>query len=216
MRMKLASALLAGLFLSVPGHAAVYKCPDGTFQDKPCDKGEGRVVTKRNTVGKPKPPDDACAALGLEAGQIAKAKAEGATSAKLLSDVDAQELPYARKLEQKKLIVDVFQKTGSPQEVAITFEAECVKSRDAQKAARPAPDTDARRMPGAAVGNAPQTDPAEEKKRAAEQRKRRCDDLKGQRDSVVAQQRSGGSVTTMDSLQAQRLAIDKKISAECN
>ena len=133
--MRLLPVIAAALVATLPviSPAAVYRCPDGSFQDKPCDKGDSKVVNKRNTAGKPRPPDDVCAALGQQAGDIAKAKADGATSEKLLAEVDKEDVPYAKKLERKKLIVDVYQKTGTPQEMSIVFEADCVKSREAAR-----------------------------------------------------------------------------------
>lgn len=199
--------------------AAVYRCPDGSFQDKPCDKGDSKVVTKRNTAGKPKPPDDACAALGLDATQIAKARADGRTSEAMIGDVDKEEIPYAAKLARKKLIVDVYQKTGSPQEVGIIFEADCAKAREAARKQVPAQVPRQVAAPEGVYRADSTPDPAEAAKRAAEQqktaaeaKKRQCDELGARRDSVMARQRAGGSISAMESLNRSRQEIDRQIS----
>jgi hypothetical protein len=213
---------LAGVTLVIAAAsatAAVYRCPDGSFQDKPCDKGDGKVVTKRNTAGKPKPPEDACIAYGQDAAEVAKARAGGATSAQLIADIDKSDAPYAARLARKKLVVDVFQKTGTPQEVGIAFEADCARARD-QAGKTPAPST--AKEPAAAVGDpnaeAQAQRQREQQRRASEEAKRSaCENLLAQRESVVASQRAGGSITTMESLNRNRAAIDKQLAqAGCN
>ncbi len=219
--------LIAGALVFAGAHvagAAVYKCADGSFQDKPCDKGDGKVITKRNTAGKPRPPDDACAALGLDASQFAKARADGRTSEALIGDVDKEEISSAAKLARKKLIVDVYQKTGTPQEIGIIFEADCVKAREAARRQMPvaAPRHDA--APDGVGKPASAADPADAQKRAAEQQKlaaeqktSNCDSLQSRREGVMSQQRAGGSISTMESLNRTRQDIDRQISAAgCN
>ena len=183
MKMLPAMAISIASLLSAPCAAAVYRCADGSFQDKPCDKGDGKVVTKRDTVGKARPPDDECATGGLEVLEIARARADGKTSDAMLAATDKSYLSYAKKLERKKLIVDVFRKSGTPQEIAVSFEAACAARLEAEKKAR-----------------------------AEAQKKQTCDRLQSNRESVLASQRAGGSVTTMEALNRALKDIDRQLS----
>jgi hypothetical protein len=204
-------------FVSLACPAAVYRCPDGSFQDKPCDKGDSKVITKRNTAGKPKPPDDACAALGLDAAEVARARAAGATSEALIAEVDKTGLVYAKKLERKKLIVDVFQKTGTPQEVGILFEADCAAAREQARKSLPAtrpPQPAVQRTAAEEAAEQEAARQSETKARATaeEQKKKSCEQMQSQRRSVLADQRSGGTIARMEELNQRRGAIDKALS----
>ncbi len=215
--------LVTGALILACSHvasAAVYRCADGSFQDKPCDKGDGKVISKRNTAGKPRPPDDVCVALGLDAAQIAKTRADGGTSEAQIIGVDKEGISSAEKLARKKLIVDVYQKTGTPQEIGIIFEADCVKAREAAKMQLPAPAPRQDAVPESAGRPASIPNPADAEKRAveqrklaAEQKKSNCDSLQMQREGVMSQQRAGGSIPKMESLNRTRQDIDRQISA---
>ena len=54
--------LVAGV---LPGFtvAAVYRCPDGNYQDKPCDKGGGQAVDTERGAAVSVPPEGPGAAL---------------------------------------------------------------------------------------------------------------------------------------------------------
>jgi hypothetical protein len=57
--------------LTLPGlaAAAVYRCPDGSYQDKPCDKGGGKAVnTDRGAVVRASP--DAASPSGMNCEQL--------------------------------------------------------------------------------------------------------------------------------------------------
>jgi hypothetical protein len=130
--------LLACTGLAAAGHAAIYKCPNGQFQDKPCDKAATEDSAKgRPEVTKLRSPDEACVAVGKEAGRIAKARSEGSSMSKMLADAEGQDVPYARKQTQKKLITEVFNAQGTPTQIASRIEAECVKSRKQSAPGKP-------------------------------------------------------------------------------
>lgn len=53
--MLLPLALVAGLAMPTFAAGAVFRCPDGSYQDKPCDKGGGKVVTPKPAVVRSSP-----------------------------------------------------------------------------------------------------------------------------------------------------------------
>lgn len=51
MRALLLAAMIALLAMPAASNAGVFRCPDGSYQDKPCDKGGGKAVdTNRGAV----------------------------------------------------------------------------------------------------------------------------------------------------------------------
>lgn len=51
MRALLLAATVVVLAMPAASSAGVYRCPDGSYQDKPCDKGGGKAVdTSRGAV----------------------------------------------------------------------------------------------------------------------------------------------------------------------
>jgi hypothetical protein len=123
--------LTVGLIsLAANAQSAIYKCPDGQFQDKPCaNNGASTPAPTRPEVTTLQAADEACAAVGKEARRIAQARADGGSAAKMLADAEAQDVPFARKQTQKKLITEVFSVRGTPSEIASRVEGECIKSR---------------------------------------------------------------------------------------
>jgi hypothetical protein len=101
-------ALLAcAAFVDAPAKAAVYRCPDGSYQDKPCDKGGGRAVdTNRGAVVRTSP--DAAAASEMSCEQLAKRRDEivelqrlGASKAKM-DKLERSRKDVARRMAVKK------------------------------------------------------------------------------------------------------------------
>jgi hypothetical protein len=100
--------LLAGAaFAAAPAMAAVYRCPDGSYQDKPCDKGGGRAVdTERGAVVRS--PPAAAAASGMNCAQLARRRDEivelqrlGASKAKM-DKLERSRKDVARQMAVKK------------------------------------------------------------------------------------------------------------------
>jgi len=160
-----ATPLLCALLLTVPpvvAHGAkVYRCPDGSYADKPCGEG-ARVVTTTRRSSSENAAHQACVSVGEDAERLARRKAGGTTPAQLLAAVDHEALPFAEKAARRKFVATVAQTPGSPAEVRAIVEGDCVARAEAEaKAARaaaakpepaptpaPAPKKVAERPPG--------------------------------------------------------------------
>ncbi len=159
-----ATSLLCALLLALPplsAHGAkVYRCPDGSYADKPCGEG-ARVVTTTRRSSSDNAAHQACVAVGEDAERLARRKAGGTTPAQLLAAVDHEALPFAEKAARRKFVATVTQTPGSPAEVRAIVEGDCVARAEADaRAARaaaaakpepaptPAPRKVAERQPG--------------------------------------------------------------------
>ena len=132
------AVLLALLAPAVTGAAPVYRCPDGSYADKPCG-ADARVVTTTRRSSPEGGARRACIAVGQDAEQISRRKAGGASAAQLLTAVDNGPLSFEEKAARKKFVVTVFQTPGSPAEVRALAEADCVARTRAAEAAQAAP-----------------------------------------------------------------------------
>ena len=88
--------LLALLFAAAAAHAAkVYRCPDGSYADKPCGEGQ-RVVTTTTRYTVSPDADRQCVALAYAAEDITRGKAAGGTVQLALQQVDDSGLPHEK------------------------------------------------------------------------------------------------------------------------
>ena len=209
--MRAGPTMLLALLIAAPAaHAAkVYRCPDGSYADKPCGEGQ-RVVTttKRYTVSPD--ADRQCVALAEDAEDIARGKAEGVTVQRALKQVDESGLPYEKRTQRKKFVVKVYQTQGSAAEVRSIVEADCVtdkkaeKTRDAERGSaesvRPNAGTPTAAQPAADNGEA---------------QRRQCESAKAQIESIRKQLRAGGDVGEMEDLRGDESAARKQLSAIC-
>lgn len=132
------AVLLVLLAPAVAGAAPVYRCPDGSYADKPCG-ADARVVTTTRRSSPEGGGQRACIAVGQDAEQISRRKAGGASAAQLLAAVDNGPLSFEEKAARKKFVVTVFQTPGSPAEVRALAEADCVTRTRAAEPAQAAP-----------------------------------------------------------------------------
>lgn len=209
--MRAAPTMLIALLFAAPAvHAAkVYRCPDGSYADKPCGEGQ-RVVTttKRHTVAPD--ADRQCVALADDAEDLARGKAEGVTVQRALKQVDESGLPYEKRTQRKKFVVKVYQTPGSAAEIRSIVEADCVTEKKADKA------RDAERAAGESVrANAGVPAPAASTPDTGEAQRRQCESAKAQIESIRKQLRAGGSADTMDDLRDDESAARKQLSALC-
>ena len=196
------------------GH--VYRCPDGSFQDKPC--GDGGVVVAKNRPPPQAGSIKACVEAGQRAEEIAKLKGQSVKLEALLADIDTRSDGYDKKLEEKKFTVDAY-KFGSPAEARVSVEAECVAGKN--KAAVTATTGAVVQPPAAATGGPSAEQRAQQaaadhsaSERAA--RDRTCAQYKDELMSVKAQQREPNSPSRMDSLNKRKRDIEKKVSDSCS
>jgi CO/xanthine dehydrogenase FAD-binding subunit len=110
--------------------AKVYRCPDGSYADKPCGEGQRVVTTTRRYTAVPG-EDKECVAMADDAEELANGKASGVTSAQALKRVEEAGLPYEQRTLRKKFVVKVYQTSGSPAEVRSLVEADCVSDKKA-------------------------------------------------------------------------------------
>jgi hypothetical protein len=202
-------SLLCALLLALPpvgaNGAKVYRCPDGSYADKPCGEG-ARVVTTTRRSSSDNAAHQACVAVGEDAERLARRKAGGTTPAQLLAAVDHEALPFAEKAARRKFVATVTQTPGSPAEVRAVVEGDCVARAEA----------DARAARAAAAKPEPVPTPAPAPKKVAERPpglgKEQCERLKkdlallqqqqalmADLDGVVPDARSGSAKTTLPS-----------------
>lgn len=217
--MRAGPTMLLALLIAAPAaHAAkVYRCPDGSYADKPCGEGQ-RVVTttKRHTVSPD--ADRQCVALADDAEDLARGKAEGVTVQRALKQVDESGLPYEKRTQRKKFVVKVYQAQGSAAEVRSIVEADCVTEKKAEAAKEAEQRAAAAR---AAKEQALNTTPrgvspggssvSHEEQRRIEQ----CESVKSRIESLKKQLRAGGSADTMDDLRDDESAARRQLSALC-
>lgn len=207
-------SMLALLFaFSAPALAGkVYRCPDGSYQDKPCGQGE-RVVAHNNPKAAPPPDaDPACFDRGRAAGRLVAQRDKGISSDKVLKEIDASGKPYDQRIDEKAFAVKVYQTQGSATEVHAMFEAECVKTKrdEAARAAQaPAP------APAAPAGQAtPQSDGKETAAQAEQDRL--CKQLRSDVKRNKAKKRKGGSIDEMEALAGEGVDLQEQLRAMCD
>lgn len=209
--MRAGPTMLLALLIAAPAaHAAkVYRCPDGSYADKPCGEGQ-RVVTttKRHTVSPD--ADHQCVALADDAEDLARGKAEGVTVQRALKQVDESGLPYEKRTQRKKFVVKVYQTPGSAAEVRSIVEADCVTEKKAEttKGAERASAESARPNAGTPAAAQPVAD-------SGEAQRKQCESAKTQIESIRKQLRAGGGVDAMEDLREDESAARRQLSALC-
>jgi hypothetical protein len=195
----------------VAGH--VYRCPDGSFQDKPC--GEGGVVVAKNRPPPQAGGDKACVELGQRAEQVAKLKAQGVPLETVLADIDTKTDAYDKKLDEKKFTVDVY-KLGSPTEARVGFEADCVAAK--KKAATvPSATVIEQRSAGGGELSPERRAQLEAEHKAQDQaiRDRKCSEYRTDLSELREKQRVGGSASRMESLTKKKRELEQNIADTC-
>jgi hypothetical protein len=208
------AAALACIALCIPAQAQrMYRCGNA-YQDRPCDPGtQGKVIgsTGGRQSSATTVTDQECAKRGIDAQKIMWIRETGKTA-------DMQ-LASANSAGQKKLISDVYAKSGTSNEVRAAIEADCVaEKKRAEQAAelnaaaarlrgqdQPAAVT-TRSAPGSGADAEAAAARQREKSAAgdAATKKTRCDDFTSRLQSIGSQQRLGGSNATMERLKRNR------------
>ena len=213
------AALLIACFTLLPSPAVagkLYRCADGSFQDKPCVEGGGTVVGSNRRAPRAE-GDKICVEAGKRAEQIAQSRADGIALEQLLADIDAGNEPYEHRLQRKKEAVQVYQDKGSPLEARVVAEADCVagksKAVPAASAAQAVPAAPATpREAGAADTAAAE---ARRKGDADAARRKQCEEYRTELAEVRSNQRSQVSVREADRLNSKKRELDKKIWDTC-
>lgn len=208
-------ALLICAWPCFAGH--VYRCPDGSFQDKPC--GDGGVVVVKNRPPPQAGSDKACVEVAQRAEEVAKMKAQGVKVDAVLADIDNRSDGYEKKLQDKKFAVDAY-KFGSPAEAKVSAEADCMAAKT--KAAATAGNITDGGVRAPSTANSTQSAEQRAQQMAAERstseraaRERKCTQYKDDLSSVREQQRGQNSVSAMEGPNKRKRDLEKKIWDAC-
>lgn len=191
----------------------LYRCADGSYEDKPCMGGK---VVGSNRPAPRAEGDKACVETGKRAEQMAQARVDGVALEDVLADIDGTGESYERRLGQKKLAVQVYQSRSSPVEARVVAEADCVAAKSqAAPAARAEPIAPA--APAVPADGAAERAAADARRRAEADaaRQRQCSEYRSQLSEVRARQRSQTSVQESDRLNAKRRELDRQIWEIC-
>jgi len=214
--MRAAALILLCVLACSPALAGkLYRCADGSFQDKPCVEGGGTVVGSNRPAPRVE-GDKACIEFSKRAEQIAQSRADGIALEQLLADIDSRNDPYERRLEQKKLVVQVYQSKASPLEARVVAEADCVavksKAVPAPSAAESAPATGASREPGPTDQAAMA---ARRKADADAAQRKQCEKYQSELTELRRSQGNQTSIREAERLNQKKRELDKKVWEFC-
>lgn len=195
--------------------AKVYRCPDGSYADKPCGEGQRVVTTTRRYSAVPG-EDKECVAMADDAEELANGKAGGVTSAQALKRVDEAGLPYEQRTLRKKFVVKIYQTNGSPAEVRSLVEADCVSDKKAaSKASADRAAADRAAAEQAARAASTQTANAGTAAPAAGPSKAQCEELKRTLAMLRNRQRDGGAGADMEQMKGDQRDTEKQLAGLC-
>lgn len=213
----IAGLILLALGIVEPASAQVYRC-GSKYQDHPCEAGSQTKVISSSAAPQPtaRPSQDSvCAPRGSSALKIMWAREAGATAERQLSETN---IP-----DERKLILDVYQKRGTAREVSAAIEADCLAEKErlalaanlAATAARLAgqnqvPQAMPRGHSDAEMKAAESIRKEEEATRKANMKKAQCANYEVLLENIRRNQRVGSSAQGMESLNQQRRDIDKE------
>jgi hypothetical protein len=220
--MKNNTLFMAGLALLALGiaetaSAQVYRCGN-KYQSHPCEAGTQTKVINSSSAPQPtakQPQDAVCTPRGASVMKIMWAREAGATAERQLSDTNNP--------EERKLILDVYQKHGTAREVRAAIEADCMAEKErlalaselAAAAARlsnqsQSPQAMPRGSSDAEIKAAESRSKEEEATRKANMKKTQCDNYEARIENIRKYQRVGSSAQGMESLNQQRRDIEKE------
>lgn len=190
----------------------MHRCGN-VYQDRPCDTAQPGTEV-RNFDNAPRPAastgsDSQCRQRGIDSQKIVWSREGGALAEKLRAAAFSE--------DEKTLITEVYSKRGTAPEVRASIEADCIaaKKQAAEAAAAmaaiakmpgsPAPGSALARPQALDSGTADAAQGADTSAlRSAESQKRRCNSINTKIEGIQKNQRSGGSVAMMESLNQRR------------
>jgi hypothetical protein len=210
--------VLAGAILA-PAHAQkMYRCGN-TYQDRPCDIGDNKVVgnSRAGASGAASGVDAQCAHRGAAAQKIVWSREAGLTEEQYLDRNPSAD---------RKLIADAYRNRGASPVVRAAIEADCMAEKDqaaqaanliaaASKLTRQAPalinpEPDAETDKAAAATYLRAANEAEES-RVASRKKTHCTRLNARLNQLRSDQRTGGEASYMDALNQQVRDTQKEL-----
>jgi len=220
--MKNNTLLMAGLTLLAlgivePASAQMYRCGN-TYQDHPCEAGTQTKVIRSSSAPQSTAKHSqypACTPRGASALKIMWAREAGATAERQLSETN---MP-----DERKLILDVYQKKGTAPEVRAAIEADCIAEKErlalAAELAAVAGRLSVQSQPPQAMPQGPSdkeikaTESRRKEEgatRKANMKKAQCDNYEARIENIRKSQRAGSSAQGMDNLNQQRRDLDKE------
>lgn len=204
--------LLGGLAYTDGSQAQnLYRC-GSTYQDKPCDNGQGQLIKKNplpSTSDKP-PLDANCIRRGEEAKKIIWMREGGAFQDRLQSE--------AKTNEQRKLIADVYALRGNANDIRAKIESDCMADKEVERKTGMRPvDDEVKRHQDAerkASGENPKDTPKDSKQAdssEAERKKKLCEDIRRQIAAASNSQRAGGSAKDMETMASNKKEIENNL-----
>lgn len=188
---------------------SLYRCGN-TYQDKPCEKGDQKVVGVNRAVATNEKSvlDISCTRLGEQAKKIIWMREGGALKEKLLSEASGE--------EQRKLIVDVYSVRGNSADVRSAIENECMaqKANDRLlgKVAADASSASTPKKPAANEQKAEAGKSATANQEAIDKQKKQfCSLLRNQVTSARDAQRAGASADQQDTLNQQKRELESQL-----
>lgn len=198
---------------SVPALAGkVYRCPDGSYQDKPCGQGERVVASNNPQQGPPADADPVCFERGRAARRLVAQREKGVTADRIIKEIDASGKPYEQRTDEKAFAVRVYQTKGSPAEVATLMEADCVSAKRAEAARAAQAASTPAQAPAAAAEAVPAQVVAKEDQALA----RACKQLQTDARRNKSLSRKGGSSAEMEDLAEQGRDIAAQLKDLCS
>lgn len=219
--MKLAAFFWASVLVTVcaSGTSAqqMYRC-GSSYQDRPCETGVpdkvfrsgGAQAASANSLKAVADPE--CTRRGTDAQQIVWARESGKTA----EDLNRQ----AQNEPQRRLIAEVYAVRGSAPQVRDAIQAKC--QQDKEQAAQAAALVAAALKASGANTLPPEVKPvANDAAREPGSAKavpmsgdNTCGSFKVQRENIRSQEREGGSIQVMESLNQRRNAVEKAARAQ--
>lgn len=214
--------LIAGLTLLAlgivqPASAQVYRC-GSKYQDHPCEAGTQSQVISTSSAPQPAAKlsqDPVCTPRGARVMKIMWAREAGATAERQLSETNTP--------DERKLILDVYQKHGTAREVRAAIEADCMAEKERLALAAELAAASARLSNQSQPPQAMPRGPSDAEIKAAESRRKeedatrktnmkkaQCDNYEVRIENIRKNQRAGSSAQGMESLNQQRRDLDKE------
>jgi len=232
--MKNVCSMLFAVFVTMicctpAGAQQMYRCGN-QFQDRPCDGGQqGKAIGSAKSVqSRTKLElDSQCERVGASVQKIIWAREAGRTA--------EMQLVGTTNSEERRLISEVFRRQGPYNEIRTAIEGDCMaeKERAAQAAAliQAAGELQGQGRGGSASnqiqtggGAQPASDASDEKRvgqkneklatTETEGKKARCNKLNSKIENIRSQQRAGGNVANMESLNRDRQDMDSALRNE--
>lgn len=190
---------------------SLYRCGN-TYQDKPCEKGDQKVVgVNRAAAANERPALDlACARLGEQAKKIIWMREGGALKEKLLSETNSE--------EQRKLIVDVYSIRGNSADVRSAIENDCMAQKvNDRLLGKVSAEASSASTPKKSVANEQKTETGKSTTANQDandkQKKQLCSLLRNQITSARDAQRAGSSADQQDTLNQQKRELESQLKS---